>query len=61
MTTVTGGQPGVASLLRVDALAPAAFRNSPPCDRPVATVTLLATQEAARPTVTNRVTDVVPL
>ncbi|MDH2390640.1 hypothetical protein QCN29_17965 [Streptomyces sp. HNM0663] len=32
-------------------------RNCPHCDQPVTIVALLATQEAARPTITNRVTD----
>ncbi|MEX2969685.1 hypothetical protein [Streptomyces sp. C184] len=30
-------------------------------DQPVTIVALLATQEAARPTITNRVTDIAPL
>lgn len=44
-----------------DPLAPTAVRNCPHCDQPVTIVALLATQEAARPTITNRVTDIVPL
>ena len=45
----------------IDPLAPTAVRNCPHCDQPVTIVALLATQEAARPTITNRVTDIVPL
>lgn len=45
----------------IDPLAPTAVRNCPHCDQPVTIVALLATQEAARPTITNRVTDIAPL
>ena len=42
-------------------LAPTAVRNCPHCDQPVTIVALLATQEAARPTITDRVIDISPL
>ncbi|MET7635344.1 ATP-binding protein [Streptomyces sp. NPDC005499] len=45
----------------IDPLARTFVRNCPRCDQPVTIVALLATQEAARPTITNRVTDIVPL
>ncbi|MGW9172960.1 ATP-binding protein [Streptomyces decoyicus] len=45
----------------VDPLAPTAVRNCPHGDQPVTIVALLATPEAARPTITNRVTEVAPL
>lgn len=43
------------------ALAPTAIRNCPHCEQPVTIVALLATPEAARPSVTNRVPDITPL
>ena len=45
----------------IDPLAPTAVRNCPHCDQPITIVALLATQEAARPTIPNRVTDIAPL
>jgi hypothetical protein len=43
------------------ALAPTAIRNCPHCEQPVTIVALLATPEAARPSITNRVPDITPL
>ncbi|MGW2082727.1 hypothetical protein ACWCOW_38490 [Streptomyces sp. NPDC001939] len=40
---------------------PTATQNCPHCDQPVTIVALLATPEAARLTITNRVTEVAPL
>ncbi|MFE7705855.1 hypothetical protein ACFU6I_08640 [Streptomyces sp. NPDC057486] len=45
----------------VESLAPTAVRNCPHRDQPVTIVALLATPEAARPTITNRVSEVAPL
>ncbi|MFF4254964.1 hypothetical protein ACFY1L_27525 [Streptomyces sp. NPDC001663] len=42
-------------------MARTAVRNCPHFDQPVTNVALLATQEAARPMITDRVTDVSPL
>lgn len=49
-------QPGVR-----DPLEPTATRNCPHCDKPVTIVALLATPEAARPSITSRVPDITPL
>jgi len=49
-------QPGVR-----DPLEPTATRNCPHCDQPVTIVALLATPEAARPSITSRVPDITPL
>ncbi|MFD4835244.1 hypothetical protein ACFWPV_36240 [Streptomyces uncialis] len=44
-----------------DPLEPTATRNCPHCQQPVTIVALLATPEAARPTMPHHRTDVVPL
>ncbi|MFG2525308.1 hypothetical protein [Streptomyces sp. NPDC048527] len=49
-------QPGVR-----DPLEPTATRNCPHCDQPVTIVALLATPEAARPSITSRIPDISPL
>jgi endogenous inhibitor of DNA gyrase (YacG/DUF329 family) len=42
-------------------LAPTAVRNCPHCDKPVTIVALLATPEAARPTIPAASRDVIPM
>lgn len=42
-------------------LAPTAVRNCPHCDKPVTIVALLATPEAARPTIPMANPDVIPM
>lgn len=42
-------------------LAPTAVRNCPHCDKPVTIVALLATPEAARPTIPAANRDVIPM
>ncbi|MFF3160166.1 hypothetical protein [Streptomyces sp. NPDC057910] len=49
-------QPGVR-----DPLEPTATRNCPHCDQPITIVALLATPEAARPSITSRIPDITPL
>ncbi|WP_159426068.1 hypothetical protein [Streptomyces noursei] len=49
-------QPGVR-----DPLEPTATRNCPHCDQPITIVALLATPEAARPSISSRVPDITPL
>jgi hypothetical protein len=44
-----------------DPLEPTATRNCPHCQQPITIVALLATPEAARPTMPRLRTDVVPL
>ncbi|MGW1728133.1 hypothetical protein ACWCQK_35215 [Streptomyces sp. NPDC002306] len=44
-----------------DSLEPTATRNCPHCQQPITIVALLATPEAARPTMPRHRTDVVPL
>ena len=44
-----------------DPLVPTAVRNCPHCDQPVAIVALLATAEAARPTITQPSSEVIAL
>lgn len=44
-----------------DPLEPAATRNCPHCDQLITIVALLATPEAARPVITNRIPDITPL
>lgn len=58
-TPTPAPQPTAAAT--VDPLAPTAVRNCPHCDQPVTIVALLATPEAARPTIPNRVTGIAPL
>lgn len=41
-----------------DPLEPAATRNCPHCNQPITIVALLATPEAARPTIHNRGPDI---
>uniref|UniRef100_J1RYK4 Uncharacterized protein n=1 Tax=Streptomyces auratus AGR0001 TaxID=1160718 RepID=J1RYK4_9ACTN len=53
--------PRPAAPTTVAPLVPTAVRNCPHCDQPVTIVALLATQEAASPSITNRVTDIAPL
>ncbi|MFC9243965.1 hypothetical protein ACFT7S_07980 [Streptomyces sp. NPDC057136] len=53
--------PAPPAMTRQDPLVPAALRNCPHCDQPITIVALLATPEAARPTIANRVTEVAPL
>ncbi|MFF6842350.1 hypothetical protein ACFY8X_26805 [Streptomyces tanashiensis] len=43
------------------ALTPTAVRNCPHCDQPVTIVALLATPEAARPTIASRVPEITSL
>ncbi|MFJ9806574.1 hypothetical protein [Streptomyces wuyuanensis] len=43
------------------ALTPTATRNCPHCDKPVTIVALLATPEAARPTIPAASPDVIPM
>lgn len=47
--------------LERDPLEPTAARNCPHCQQPVTTVALLATPEAARPSVPTAIPDIVPL
>lgn len=47
--------------LSEQALTPTAVRNCPHRDQPVTIVALLATPEAARPSITSRVTEIAPL
>ncbi|WP_328687874.1 hypothetical protein OHA74_54320 [Streptomyces phaeochromogenes] len=42
-------------------MEPTATRNCPHCDQPITIVALLATPEAARPSITSRVPDITPL
>ncbi|MEU8836517.1 hypothetical protein OG963_02165 [Streptomyces sp. NBC_01707] len=42
-------------------MEPAATRNCRHCDQPITIVALLATPEAARPVITGRIPDVVPM
>ncbi|MDX3772339.1 MULTISPECIES: hypothetical protein [unclassified Streptomyces] len=42
-------------------MEPAATRNCRDCDQPITIVALLATPEAARPVITGRIPDVVPM
>jgi endogenous inhibitor of DNA gyrase (YacG/DUF329 family) len=48
-------------VLERDPLEPTATRNCPHCQQPVTIVALLATPEAARPTVPTAIPDIVPL
>ncbi|MFC9916412.1 hypothetical protein [Streptomyces sp. NPDC127197] len=49
------------STLERDPLEPTATRNCPHCQQPVTIVALLATPEAARPSVPTAIPDIVPL
>lgn len=51
----------VEPALPVTALTPTAVRNCPHCDKPVTIVALLATPEAARPTIPAASPDVIPM
>lgn len=54
------GTPAEAPL-PVTPLAPTAIRNCPHCDKPVTIVALLATPEAARPSIPAASPDVIPM
>ncbi|MER6433747.1 hypothetical protein ABT272_39470 [Streptomyces sp900105245] len=55
------GTKSVPRPLATAELPPAATRNSPHCDQPVTIVALLATPEAARPTIPAPVPDIVSI
>jgi hypothetical protein len=57
----TASEPPSIPTRAEEALTPTSIRNCPHCDQPVTIVALLATPEAARPSITNRVPDITPL